>query len=118
MSSLLAAPKQQIGPFFVGERPPALTHTFTDADGNAINLSGHTIRFVVVGVDDSDDTGMGGNGTLETAASGIVSYTFSDADMATEGMFRGQFWAGNGTRRYASDIFEYVVVTGTTAPSI
>lgn len=108
----------RIGPFSLGEKPEPLQITIQDADGNAISLTGYTVSFVIEAVDQTV-AGLGaGTSEIVTPASGITRYNWAAADFATAGLYRGQMWVGNGTYRYASDVFEWFVRDNTTAPSI
>lgn len=107
-----------IGIFAKGEKPDPLLVTFTDTGGVALDLTGFTASCKIEQVD-SSTTGLAtGTAVLNNAAGGIVQYTFTDADMNTAGLFRLQVWVGNGTRRYASELFEYKVSEDTEAPSL
>lgn len=106
----------EIGPFLEGELPGALSHQFLDDDGVAIDLTGYSVRFVWQRVGDSTVTTR--NGSLVTAASGIVGYTFVAADLATDGIYKAHWFVGNGTNRYASDPIVYRVKPALAVPAI
>lgn len=110
----------RIGPFSVGEKPPALQVAFKDAFGAAINLSGFTAKFVITSIDPSGVSGLGlGVSDIDTPANGITTYTWAAADFTTAGLYRAQMWVGNGdTLRYASEVFEWFVRNVTSAPNI
>lgn len=108
----------RIGPFTLGEKPEPLQITIQDFDGNAVSLSSYTAKFVIESVDQTVN-GLGeGTSEIVTPASGITRYNWAVSDFTTAGFYRGQMWVGNGTYRYASDIFEWFVRDLTTAPSI
>lgn len=111
-------PVTRIGPFSVGEKPEPLQITLQDADGAALTLTGYTASFVIESVDETVSGLAAGTSDIVTPASGITRYTWAAADFTTAGFYRGQMWVGNGTYRYASDIFEWFVRDVTTAPSI
>lgn len=111
-------PVTRIGPFTLGEKPEPLQITIQDYDGVAVALTGYTASFVIESVDQTV-SGLGaGVSEVVAAASGITRYTWAAADFTTAGFYRGQMWVGNGTYRYASDVFEWFVRDLTTAPSI
>lgn len=108
----------RIGPFTLGEKPEPLQITIQDFNGNAVNLTGYTASFVIESVDQTVN-GLGtGISEIVTPASGITRYTWAIADFTTMGFYRAQMWVGNGTYRYASDVFEWFVRDLTAAPSI
>lgn len=107
---------QSIGPYTAGEKPAALVHTFTDSSGTAINLAGYTAKLQLVRLDAAPATA---NATVSGAATGEVTYAWGASDLTTAGRYQAQFWAGNGTFRFASDIFTFEVQPSvTTAPAI
>lgn len=84
-----------VGPFTEGERPAPLVYTFQDADGNPIDLTGFTATFIT-----NTHTGTA---TITDPDAGQVTHVWVDADLV-EGSHRSNFWVGNGTNRYASDL--------------
>ena len=108
----------RLGPFSLGEKPEPLQITIQDADGNVINLTGYTAKFVIKSVDQTVSGLGGGVSDLVTPATGITRYTWAAADFTTAGFYVGQMWVGNGSLRYASDIFEWFVRSNTLAPSV
>lgn len=108
----------RIGPFTLGEKPEPLQITIQDFDGTAVSLVGYTAKFVIESVDQTVSGISSGVSEIITPASGVTRYTWAAADFTTAGFYRGQMWAGNGTYRYASDVFEWFVRDLTTAPSI
>jgi len=108
----------RLGPFTKGEIPEPLQVTIQDVDGTAINLSGFTASFKIEAVDQTV-SGLGaGTSSIPTAASGITQYAWVAADFTTAGFYRGQMWVGDGTNRYASEVYEWFVYDITDAPSI
>ena len=75
--------------FTVGDRRTALADTLQDANGTAINLTGHTVELKVV-----SDAGTViinfAAATVDTAASGYVSYAFSAGDATA--LIAGTYW--------------------------
>lgn len=80
-----------------GAKRPSQEITWTDQDGNALDLTGATItaRINRGGTVTASD----GTFTVVTAASGIFRWDYSTADVATAGAFEVQFTAafGSGT---------------------
>lgn len=108
----------RIGPFSIGEKPEPLQITIQDYNGTAINLTGYTATFIIEAVDQTVSSLGGGTSSIPTPASGITQYIWHANDFLTAGLYRAQMWAGNGTYRYASKIFEWFVQDATTAPNV
>ena len=105
-----------IGPYVMGEKPAPLTYQFLDSDGAAINLTGYTAKF---SYQEHDGVATVANATVSDPTAGKVQYTFAGTEFATAGRYRAEFWAGNGTNRFASvDILFNVAVSVGAAPSI
>ena len=111
----------QLGPFSVGEKPLPLLMTFTDFDGNAIDLDGYTADFVIekIDADEATDSDLGsGTTTIPTPASGITQYAWHENDFQYAGRYQGQMWVGDNTNRLASIEFWWDVVDVTKAPDL
>lgn len=90
--------------FTVGEVPPPLVYVFQDGNGDPIDLTGFEAGFVfrVEG-----GTPQARAAVLDGApATGAVRYNWAEADL-TPGEAQGEFWVGNGTNRYASDLISW-----------
>lgn len=108
--------KINIGPYVMGEKPAPLTYQFLDSTGAAIDLSGYTTKFQW---QEHDGPASSANAAVSEAASGKVTYTFAGTEFLTAGTYRAQFWAGNGTNRYASVDIEFTVAVPVgTVPAI
>ena len=110
---------QKLGAFAKGERPLALRHTFQRADGSVIDMTLFSLPQVKIVDRDGVSTGLGtGDVVWVTQNTGVAVYQWADADLAVEGVFFLQMWAGdNVSQRYASDVFEYYVEERTVAPN-
>lgn len=104
-----------LGPYTAGEIPPPFAYTFTDADGAAIDLTGYEARFVWARNDGAPTTRTA---AVTGAAAGEVTHTWVEADLADEGSYDGEVWAGNGTNRYASPPIRYFVRAAVDIPAI
>jgi hypothetical protein len=101
---------RRIGPFTVGEIPGDLVVTFEDDDGNAIaDISGWTVKFVgeEIGGDKFSEDGEVSSGTNAEA-----KYVWDGTLLTETGFYRAQLWIGNGTKRFASIVFEFLVEDG------
>lgn len=77
----------------VGDRKRALTITWTDDNGVAIDLTGATLTGEIKNMSTSAEAAITGTLTIVTATSGIFTWARSAADVATAGLFRVRFAA-------------------------
>lgn len=109
-------------PYVVGEIPLSITYTFTDASGNAVDLSAYeSAWFSWI---ERFGTGRQAAAAVTNAAQGVVAYTWSEGDIDGPGNYRAQFWVEDDhTNRLASADIRFTVetsvhgVTVTGAPS-
>lgn len=99
-------PSVCIGPYVVGEIPPALVYQFLDSSGLPIDLTAYQVDFIVRERSGSPTTYPG---TLYDAVSGRVSYAWTGAEWPTPGRYIAEFFTGNGTNRYASLLVTFTV---------
>ena len=105
--------KTELAAFAEGEVPPDLQITFTDFDGNAVNLTGFANVQMNIEEELEGTTGFGtGTIVVTDAVNGIVTYTWVRADMTTAGEYQAQAWVNNGTKYFASDLYLYSVYDG------
>lgn len=97
---------QNLGTFTQGEVPAPLVYQYLDADGVPINLTGYQVRFVWKPAGGLPVTG---NGSIVDAATGQVGYSWSGAEFNIPGPYEAQFWAGNLTNKFASDVIQWTV---------
>lgn len=111
---------RDIGPFVVGEKPNILEYTFLDSNGNPIDLSGYTVKFVYREQFQSQTDAVTAAGALVTPATGgKVSYTWTGNELTTPGKYFGEFWVGNNAQRYCSYLIAWLVRTQVgTVPNI
>jgi|GEM_PF-6931569 len=99
-----------------GEIPEPIEHTFLDADGDAIDLSGYSASATW------EHRGTGGTGSLTCTSgdsSGTIAATVTAAAVATAGVVDVVVWAGNGVNRFASPIWRLLIADPpSTAPAI
>lgn len=95
-----------IGPYVTGEKPPPLEYSFLNRNGVAIDLSGYTAKFVYK---EADSGAVVSDATVSAPLGGTVTHIWDGTEFATPGSYRAEFWAGNGTNRYASLILAFQV---------
>jgi hypothetical protein len=95
-----------VGPFVVGEKPAPLLYQFQDADGNPLNLTGYTVKYVVKERDGALTTF---NASLTDPVNGKVTYTWIGTEFPTPGTYLSRFWVGNSTNRFASWLIKFLV---------
>lgn len=103
---------QDLGVFAAGEVPFPLLHTYKDANGVEIDITGWTptVQFEVT---EGSITGVGtGAVAIEDGPNGQVSYTWVHADMAEACKVSLIIWVEDGTNQLASDKFKYAVYDG------
>lgn len=102
--------KINIGPFRKKAIPPALTVTFTDSAGAAVNITSMTIKFVYRAINGTTETNR--DGVVVTGSSGIAKYVWVEADFDTPGSFEGVMWAYDADEQYWSETFVWIVEAG------
>jgi hypothetical protein len=95
-----------LGTYTVGEKPAPLVYQYLDHDGVVIDLTGYQVRFVFQPIGGPATTA---NGSLVVAANGTVQYTWLGTEFNITGKWEAQFWVGNGTNRWASDLIKWTV---------
>jgi hypothetical protein len=98
-----------LGVFTVGEKPAPLQYSYTDFDGNVINLTGYTATFQWQPVGDPAQVGAA---TVVTPLTGTVEHAWMGTEFLTPGQHVAQFWVGNGTNRWASVKIRWTVQGG------
>jgi hypothetical protein len=98
----------QAGPYVVGEIPPPLQYQFLDSDGLPLNLLGFTAKFICR---EQNGAPVTYTATFADAASGIAQFAWTGGEFPTSGSYLAEFWAGNGTNRYASILIRFSVRT-------
>lgn len=105
--------KITLGPYVVGEKPSPLVYAFLDSTGAAINITGWTVKFQC---QERFGSVFYGTGTVANGPAGQAQYVFTGTEFPTAGTYRGQFWAGNGTNRFASVDITFTVASSVGAP--
>ncbi len=103
----MAADTVTIGPYVVGEKPAPLVYQFLDSAGAPIDLTGYTVQFHYRRSDSG--SAVTGAAVLSEPAAGRVSHVWTGTEFDTPGTWWAEFWAGNGTQRYASARMQAVV---------
>jgi len=92
-----------------GATRPKLIAQIVDEDGDAVNLSGATVK---INVGWPGETRIVSNGavTVTSAPNGLVQFAFSAAQTGTARTYRGQFWITWGDlSTQATDVFDVIV---------
>jgi len=93
------------GPYVVGEKPAPLVYQFLNAAGVVLDLSAsYTARFHWRERYGAVTTA---NATITDAINGKVTYTWVGTEFPTPGQYVGEFWVGNGSNRFASQLLEW-----------
>ncbi|SRR6266540_893075 len=97
------------GPFVVGEKPPPIVYQFKDSNGLPIDLSAaYTARFVYR---EKNGVAITVNATITDVTNGKVTYTWTGSEFPTSGDYFAEFWVGNGSNRFASQLLEWTTRT-------
>jgi hypothetical protein len=107
-----------LGAFSAGEVPPDLQIKFTDFDGNAVPLTGFTAEIRIA--EELGELVGAGVIAITDAPNGVATYEWVRDDMITVGQYLVQAWVLEGTdpdsKRYASDLYTYIVYDGPGEP--
>lgn len=107
----MANPKKlNLGVFAAGELPFPVAHQFLVSD-EPIDLTAFT---AFVNIEGPDETVTLGQGTvsIDDAANGLVSYTWTEEDFRGVGKYRMLIWVESVANRFASDLIVYEVYDG------
>lgn len=80
-----------------GALRPSQQITWTDGDGNAVNLTGATLTGKIRNISTGASRSIAGSLVLVTPASGIFRWDYASADLVDAGRFEVQFSAAFGT---------------------
>lgn len=92
--------------FTVGNRRTSIADTLIDADGDAIDLTGHTVAFRMIAADGTVKVDNAA-ATVDDATAGNVSYAWAAADVDTAGTY--YYWwivtraSNSKTERFPGD---------------
>lgn len=111
--------KDDLGAFPAGTIPPDLEVTFTDYNGNPLNIAAFSARQMNIEVIPPSGGVLGGGLVpfVTDGSDGKVKYVWQGPDMATPGDYQAQIWISDGVKKLASDLIVYTVYDGPgTAP--
>lgn len=83
-----------------GDLRPSISATLTDSTGAAIDLTSATSVKFIMKSPTSSSAKISTAGVIETAASGIVSYTWNGTDTDTVGTYNAEFEVDWGSGVY------------------
>lgn len=110
--------KVELGAFAAGEVPPDLVVSYTDFDGNVVNLTGFSVVEMNIEEELGSNTQPLGTGTVNISdpPNGEVTYQWHRNDMLDTGEYQAQVWVSDGNKYYASDLYIYSVYDGPEEP--
>lgn len=91
---------------------PAIRGTVKDGAGNAIDITGASVRFHMR--DESGNTVVDASGTVVDGPNGVIQYSWAAADTATVGVFTAEFEVtyGDGSiGTFPNDGYINVIIT-------
>lgn len=104
----------EAGPYTQGEVGDPLDYQFQDSNGDPIDLTGYTAKFVYKR---TGNTAVTRTALLSTPSNGTATYVWQTADMNTAGVYRGEFFVSNLTNTYASEPIVWRVRSAVTVPT-
>jgi hypothetical protein len=110
---ILRGPQDNAGQYTKGEKPAPLQYQYLDANGTALPITGYTVKALLRELAADPSTTQTLNGSVADGPNGIAQYTWTGNEWTTPGKWLMEFWAGNGTQRFAS-----VIITMDVAISI
>lgn len=105
-----------LGPYVVGERPDPIAHSFLDADGDAINLTGYTASATLLAPGATEGVDVPGV-TVPVPANGTVVVDLADL-IDQPKTWRLEVWVDQAAgRRYASKRFRFYATAALPTPA-
>lgn len=95
-----------------GDTSPAITSTLQDAAGDAVNLTGATVKFIMTAKGDSTPT-VDAAATVVTPLAGVVSYSWLAADTDTAGKYEAEWevtFSGGAKQTFPNSTYLEVVI--------
>ena len=89
---------------------PAISQQLLDSDGNAVDITGATIKFLMAR---RGPLKVNGTATIVTAATGMVKYQWVAADTDTVGLYQIEWevtYSGGGVETFPNEGYNYVHV--------
>jgi hypothetical protein len=112
----------QLGPYSQGEIPEPVTHTFLKSDGTPDGFTPNGTFVAKLEYRRWNTTVVVERTPIvaadQAANAGQVTWSWVAADIAAYGDFEGELWVGNGTNRYRSQRFRWLIKPSVAVPVI
>ena len=102
-------PTVKLPAVIIGEKPNPLVAPFKDDTGAPVSLAGFAAAIQWRRTGAVAPVEKAAAITTVDAAADAIRYDWDDTDLAVAGTYRIVMWAGNGTLRYATNVYELQV---------
>lgn len=94
-----------------GAKPNSISYQWEEADGDPVDMTSGVWagQARAEAVDGTAAADLGSGSIALNTGTATISYAWHTDDFAEVGVFRLILWAGNGTIRYGSAVFEWAV---------
>jgi hypothetical protein len=97
--------------FPLGAKPSAISYQWLDNLGDPVDMSvgTWTVQARAEAIQGAAEANLAGGSTAINTGTATATYVWHDDDFGAIGVFRMILWAGNGTVRHGSEVFEWEV---------